>query len=261
MKANPLRRIWAEGGTVLNGWLHIPSTWSAEVMGYAGWDSLTVDMQHGLHGIETAIQMLQVISGTRAVPLARVNWNEPGSIMRLLDAGACGIICPMINTRAECEAFVGACRYPPAGYRSLGPTRAALVMGSDYAAHANDVILTIAMVETPEAIANLDAIASVPGLDMIFVGTGDLSLSMTGRVGVGDEDPAISAALDAVVASCTRHGLIAGLFTDSVADGVRMIQRGYRFVTLKTDSSILRASAQQIVQQTRDQIDLTKRVE
>ena len=95
----------------INGWLHIPSTWSAEVMARQGWDSLTIDMQHGLMGMETAIQMLQAVSTTDVVPMARVNWNSPGDIMKLLDAGAYGIVCPMIETREECEAFVGACRF------------------------------------------------------------------------------------------------------------------------------------------------------
>jgi 4-hydroxy-2-oxoheptanedioate aldolase len=255
MKAKNLRDIWANGGTVVNGWLHIPSMWSAEIMANAGWDSLTVDLQHGLHSIETAINMIQAISTTDTVPLARVNWNEPGSIMRLLDAGAYGIICPMINTRAECEAFVGACRYPPQGYRSLGPTRARLVMGADYAERANSEILTIAMVETVEAMQNLEAIASVDGLDMIFVGTGDLLLSLTGQVGMDTADPQVDAALDRVVQVCGQYNLIAGLFSTSPDYAAKMIQRGYQFVTVSTDSLILGEYARRIVQTTKQNIE------
>ncbi len=252
MRENRLKRIWAGGGVVLNGWLHIPSTWSAEVMAHAGWESVTVDLQHGLHSIETAIQMMQAINTTDTVPLVRVNWNEPGAIMRLLDAGAYGVICPMINTRAECEAFVGACRYPPEGYRSLGPTRARVVMGADYALHANDEIITMAMVETKKALENIDAIASVPGLDGIFVGTGDLRLSLTGTMGFDSDDAVVDAALTAILAACERHGLIAGVFTASPAYARQMIERGFRFVTVKTDSMILGEYAAQIVQQTKD---------
>jgi 4-hydroxy-2-oxoheptanedioate aldolase len=255
MKTNPLRDIWAKGGTVVNGWLHIPSMWSAELMANAGWDSLTVDMQHGLHSMETAIQMMQAISTTPTVPLARVNWNEPGSIMRLLDAGAYGIICPMINTRAECEAFVGACRYPPQGYRSLGPTRARVVMGADYAPHANAEILTIAMVETREALDNLEDIASVDGLDMIFVGTGDLLLSLTGTFGMDTEDPQVDAALDRVAEACARHNRIAGLFSGSAEYAAKMARRGYRFVTVKTDSLLLSEYAGRVVQQTKQALE------
>jgi 4-hydroxy-2-oxoheptanedioate aldolase len=255
MKAKNLRDIWASGGAVVNGWLHIPSMWSAEVMANAGWDSLTVDLQHGMHSIETAISMIQAISTTDTVPLARVNWNEPGSIMRLLDAGAYGIICPMINTREECEAFVGACRYPPQGYRSLGPTRARLVMGADYAEHANGVVLTIAMVETVEAMENLEAIASVEGLDMIFVGTGDLLLSLTGKVGMDTGDPQVDAALDRVAQVCQQYNLIAGLFSTSPDYAAKMIRRGYGFVTVSTDSLILGEYARRIVQTTRQSVE------
>lgn len=254
MRENTLKRRWQAGAVTLNGWLHIPSTWSAELMAHAGWDSVTVDMQHGLHGYESAIQLLQAISTTETVPLVRVNWNEPGSIMRLLDAGAYGVICPMINTRADCEAFVGACRYPPQGYRSLGPTRARVYGGADYAQHANDEILTIAMVETQEALDNLDAIASVPGLDAIFVGTGDLRLSLTGGIGFDSEDAAMDAALERVLQACARHGIVPGLFTTSPEYAHKMATWGFRFIAVKTDSMMLSEFAAQVVQQTRDRI-------
>lgn len=251
MRENRLKKIWQEGGAVINGWLHIPSAWSAEVMAHAGWDSLTVDLQHGMQGIETAIQMMQAISTTDTVPIVRVNWNEPGSIMRMLDAGAYGIICPMVDTRAQCEAFVGACRYPPQGYRSLGPTRARVYAGADYAEHANDEILTIAMVETAEALANVDAIASVPGLDGIFVGPGDLRLSLMGEVGLDTQSDAFDKALQTILVSCQKNNIIPGIFTASPEYARQMIERGFRFVAVKTDTIILSEFAKQMVQQTR----------
>jgi 4-hydroxy-2-oxoheptanedioate aldolase len=246
MRPNRLKQQWLAGSVTLNGWLHIPSTWSAEVMAHAGWDSVTVDMQHGLHSMETAIQMLQAISTTATVPLARVNWNEPGAIMRLLDGGAYGIICPMIEDRAACEAFVGACRYPPQGYRSLGPTRARLYAGDDYADHANDEILTIAMVETPHAVAQVDAIASVPGLDAVFVGSGDLRLFLQSE-SPDDVEARLDAALDVVLAACQRHNRAAGIFTTHPAQAQRMIARGFRFITISTDSALLQEAASGVV--------------
>ncbi|MEO1645431.1 MAG: aldolase/citrate lyase family protein [Chloroflexota bacterium] len=252
MKKNPLREKLASGDAVINGWLHIPSMWSAEVMANAGWDSIVVDMQHGMHSMESAIQLLQAIGTTATVPLARVNWNTPGEIMRLLDAGAYGIVCPMINTREECEAFVGACRYPPLGYRSLGPTRARVLYGADYADYANDEVLTIAMVETAEALANVDAIASVESLDMIFVGTGDLRLSLTGKVGFDSDDSQVDEALDTILASCEKHGIAAGLFTASPEYAARMVERGFRFVTVKTDSMMLGEYATNVVNETKN---------
>ena len=161
MRKNNLKEIWKNGGTVFCGWLHIPNTWTAELMANAGWDSVTVDMQHGLHNMETAMQMMQAISTTETVPLARANWNEPGDIMRLLDMGAYGIICPMVNTKEECESFVGACRYPPLGYRSFGPTRQRIYAGADYGDFSNEETLAIAMVETKEAVDNIEEICPV----------------------------------------------------------------------------------------------------
>jgi len=254
MNKNPLHKIWSDGNSVINGWLHIPSTWSAELMANAGWDSIVVDLQHGMHSIESAIQLIQAINTTETVPLVRVNWNTPGEIMRLLDAGAYGIVCPMINSREQCEAFVGACRYPPQGYRSLGPTRARVVMGPDYAQHANKEILTIAMVETAEALANVDQIASVDGLDMIFVGTSDLQLSLTGRFGFDSSDTQVNQALDDILKACKQNSILAGLFTTSADDAAQMVKRGFQFVTIKTDSMILSEYANTLVQTTREKL-------
>jgi len=148
MRTNRLRHLWTDGKTAVNAWLTIPSAWTAEVMAHAGFDAVTIDMQHGLIDYQTSLAMLQSISATGVVPLVRVPWNDPAAIMRALDAGACGIICPMINNRKEAEAFDGACRYAPGGYRSYGPTRAVLGAGKDYVARANDEVLAFAMIET-----------------------------------------------------------------------------------------------------------------
>ena len=247
MRENRVRSILAEGKTALCGWLHIPSTWSAEVMAHQGWDSIVVDMQHGMMGMETAIQMLQAISTTDTVPMARVNWNTPGDIMKLLDAGAYGIVCPMIETRAECEAFVGACRYPPGGYRSLGPTRARVYAGADYPEHANDTIITLAMIETQAGFDNREEIMSVDGLDGVFVGIGDLRLSMTGQAGFDASDDTVNAALDAILESAQKHGMVAGLFAGSTDYALEMINRGYRFVSIMTDTVILSNASASLV--------------
>ena len=148
-RANRIREIWAEGKAVVNSWLGIPSSFSAEVMAHAGWDSLVVDMQHGMIDYQTMVTMLQGISTTNTVPLVRVPWNDPAHIQKALDAGAYGIICPMINNRAEAEKFVGSMRYAPLGYRSSGPIRAALYGGADYHLKANDIVVALGMIETP----------------------------------------------------------------------------------------------------------------
>ena len=251
MRENRVRTLWADGKAVVNGWLHSPSTWSAEVMAHQGWDSLVVDMQHGMMGIETAILMLQAISTTDTVPMVRVNWNTPGDIMRLLDAGAYGVICPMIDTREQCEAFVGACRFPPLGFRSLGPTRARVYAGADYAEHANDTIVALAMIETQKGFDNRDAIMSVEGLDAVFVGIGDLRLSMTGQAGLDGSDATVDAALDAILESARKHGIKAGLFAADTDHAIDMLGRGYEFVTVMNDVSLMASAAAAVVKTVR----------
>ena len=247
MLENQLKKLFKDKQTIVNAWLHIPSTWSAEVMAQLPFDSLTVDLQHGMAGLETAIQMIQIISRSGKVAMARATWNDPGLIMRLLDAGAYGIICPMINTRAEAEAFVGACRYLPQGYRSLGPTRAKLLAGADYAQHANEEILTFAMIESKEAIDNLSEIASVPGLDGLYVGPGDLRLSLLGAGGIDNHDPAFLTAIDHIISAAQEHELIAGIHCNSSEYANFIIERGMNMVTLKTDTVLLREAAGQII--------------
>ncbi len=249
MRPNQLRTIWAEGRTAVNGWLHIPSGWSAEVMAHAGFDSVTVDLQHGLADYETAVSMFQAIATTNVVPLARSTWNDPAQIMRLLDAGAYGIICPMINTRAEAEAFVGACRYPPLGFRSLGPTRAGVYAGADYAHHANDTILTLAMIETEQALNNLAEILDTPGLDGVFVGPGDLRFSLTGIPGMDLSDPVLLQALAKIAEVTRENGRLAGIWVPNASTGRQMQQLGYQLITLSSDTRMLTAAAEEMIKQ------------
>ncbi|MEM7034344.1 MAG: aldolase/citrate lyase family protein [Chloroflexota bacterium] len=251
MRENKVKQIWKAGGAVVNGWLHIPSSYSAEVMAHAGWDSLTVDMQHGPVDYPNAVTMFQAISTTDTMPMARVPWNEPGIIMKLLDAGCYGIICPMVNTRAEAEAFVGACRYPPLGYRSHGPNRARLYGGDDYPAQANDHVITMAMIETVEALNNLEEILTVPGLDAIYVGPSDLGRSF-GLPPKGDvEDGPVYEALDTIVQACKKHGIYAGLHTGSPEYVLKMFEKGYQFATISSEAGIMAAAAKQAINQVR----------
>ena len=155
---NKVRELWAEDKAVVNGWLAIPSTVTAEINARAGFDSLTVDLQHGLNDYQSALSLLQAISIGDSTPFARVPWLEPGIVGKLLDAGAVGLICPMINTPEEAEAFVRYARYAPDGERSFGPTRAVFEHGANYANDANRQIVTLAMIETTRALDNLNAI-------------------------------------------------------------------------------------------------------
>src|SRR3990172_10310953 len=138
MRENTVKTAWGAGGVTYGAWLGIPSSFSAEVVAHQGFDYITVDMQHGLIDYQMAVTMLQAISTTASMPFVRVPWNEPGIIGKMLDAGAYGVVIPMVNSRAEAEAAVGACRYAPKGYRSFGPIRASYYGGSDYATEANN---------------------------------------------------------------------------------------------------------------------------
>ena len=152
MRENRLRSLWKSGGAAINGWLAIPHSFSAETMAHQGWDSLTIDLQHGVVDYQSMIPMLQAISTTDTIPVVRVPWLDPSALMKALDAGAYGVICPMISTREEAQRLVAYTHYAPRGTRSFGPVRATLYGGADYAQHANDEIVTFAMIETAQAL-------------------------------------------------------------------------------------------------------------
>ena len=252
MRENTIRTIWKQGGAVINGWLGIPSSVAAENMAQAGWDGLTVDMQHGLVDYQTAVTMLQAISTTGTAPMARVAWLEPGIIMKLLDAGAWGIVCPMINSREECERFVGACRYPPRGYRSFGPVRAQWYCGPDYFKHINDNVITMAMIETKQAVDNLDDILSVPGLDSIYIGPNDLAISYGyGPSGV-PTDKEVLDAIKTIVTGAKKHKVYAGIHCGSTTMAKQMIELGFQFVTLLADNAFLNQAAKACVAEMRE---------
>ena len=177
MPINNIIHLWNNNFPCINGWLSIPNTFTAEAMSKMGWDSITIDMQHGQNDYSSSISMLQAISNSKVAPFVRVPWNEPGIIMKMLDLGVLGIIAPMINSKKECEDFVSYCNYPPKGQRSYGPMRAQLIYGSDYYDKANNQIISLAMIETKEAVENIDEILSVPNLTGVYIGPGDMSSS------------------------------------------------------------------------------------
>jgi 4-hydroxy-2-oxoheptanedioate aldolase len=252
MRPNRLRQLFRDGDYAVNAWLHLASTLSAEALSQVGFDSITLDLQHGPLDISDALPMLQAMSASDSVPLCRVPWNEPGVIMRMLDAGCYGVICPMVSSRAEAEAFVSACRYPPAGHRSYGPTRASLYAGSDYAEHANDTVLAFAMIETRGGLDNLEAILETPGLDGVYVGPADLSQALGGPPGADFDDGPVPAALARIVTATRERGRIAGIHTASAGYARRMIALGYQFVTVTSDLAYLTRAARETVAAVRE---------
>jgi len=238
MQDNPLKTAWSSGRAVTNVWATIPSSYSTEILAHQGWDSITVDTQHGVIGYGDMVGMLTAVSTSRSVPLVRVGWNDPSQIMRAADAGALGVVCPTINTGTECEAFVGALRYPPVGYRSMGPNRARL-LSPDYAARANNLVLAIAQIETAAGLENVESIAAVPGLDMLYVGPSDLGISL-GREGRMDQtDPVVVKAIDRILDVARSNRLRTGIYCVSPAYSKSMFNKGFDLVTVASDAGLL----------------------
>lgn len=251
MRENRIRKMWAAGQAVVNGWLSIPSAFAAETMAHQGWDSLTIDLQHGALDYADALALLTAISTTGTVPVVRVPWNEPGILMKVLDAGAYGVICPMVNTRADAERLVAATRYPPLGARSFGPIRGLLYGGADYAQHANDTVVVLAMIETRQGLENLDEILSVDGLDGVYIGPSDLSLALGCRPTFDDVDPPVAQAIEHVVARARAHGRVAGVHNGAPTAALRRIGQGFGFVTVSSDARLMAAGAQQVMAEMR----------
>lgn len=251
MRANNVRKIWRKGGAVVNGWCGIPSGFAAEVMANQGFDSMTIDLQHGIVHYDSALPMLQAISTTNATPMARVPWLEEGIIMKMLDAGCYGIICPMINNREDAERLAMSCRYPPRGFRSFGPARASIYGGADYAAKSNSTVLAIGMIETEDGLKNLDDILKVRGLDAIYVGPSDLGLAL-GRVPQLDQtDPVVVKQIKYIKDTCKKRGVKVGIHCASSAYAKKMVKEGFDLVTLSVDYRIMGAAAAEMVKQMR----------
>ena len=238
---------WAAGKAAVNGWLAVPSPVTAELTARADLDSVTVDLQHGLIDYQCALTMLQAMSASGVTPLARAPWLDPGLIMKLLDAGALGIVCPMINTPEDAENLVRYTRYAPRGVRSFGPTRAAFAYGAQYWTRANESVVTLAMIETAEALENLDAIVSTPDLSGVYIGPSDLSLSMGRTPKLDHDDPSVLAAIERIRESAHRAGIKAGIHCLSPAYAKSMIDAGFDLVTVGSDLRIYVAALDEAV--------------
>lgn len=247
MRENRLKAMWQAGQAAVNGWLAIPNGFSAETMAHQGWDTLTIDLQHGVVDYQAMVGMLQAISTTPTVPLVRVPWLEPGILMKTLDAGAYGVICPMVSTREDAQKLVAYTSYAPKGTRSFGPVRALLYGGADYPEHANDTIVRFAMIETAQALDNLDDILSVEGLDAIYIGPSDLSLALGCKPTFDDVDPKAAQAIDHILARAKAHGIVAGIHNGGPEAALKRIAKGFQFVTVSSDARLIAAGAQQVL--------------
>lgn len=247
MRKNLLTPLKQAGKPALNAWISVGSGYQAELLGHAGFDAVTVDLQHGPYGFDTAVQLLQAISSTPAIPLARCAGGTLAEINKLLDAGAYGVICPLIDSVDAAAAFARACRYPPRGDRSFGPARGLTYGGSDYAHAADDEIYSLAMVETMAAVEAVEKMAAVEELTGIYVGPSDLGLAM----GLGPAawpHPELVAAVEYVLRACRAAGKYVGIFSASPAMDAAVQKMGFDLITPGNDAQHLRIGAQQRIQ-------------
>jgi 4-hydroxy-2-oxoheptanedioate aldolase len=246
MTPNHITTLWAQNKPILNGWLSVANAFTAEIMAAQGYDSITVDLQHGVIDYQEAVGMFQAMQSSPITPLARVPWLDPAHIMKVLDAGAYGVICPMINTRAQAEALVSYMRYPPAGVRSFGPTRANFSAGANYGIEADDQILSFAMIETAEAVANIKDIVSTPGLDAVYIGPADLTIGLTGKrypVGFDRAEPEMIEAIQTILQAAHQAGIKAALHCGTPAYAAKAVEWGFDMVTLSNDVRLLAGAA------------------
>ncbi len=233
-----LRELWAAGGTTLGAWLSIPASVSAEGAARIGPEYVCVDNQHGAIDYQATVGMIQAIELGGSRPIVRVPWNEPGIIGKMLDAGAQAIVVPMVNTAAAARAVVDACLYAPDGSRSHGPLMAGMRV-EGYQPNANQRIAPIPMIETVEALHNIDEILAVPGVTAIYVGPADLSLSLGLPPGNNDGQALFDDALAAIVAACQRAGVVPGIHSTGALAGRRM-EQGFRMITIAGDMLSMR---------------------
>ena len=241
MRPNTTLQAWREGRQTLGTWVSLANTQVAELMANFGFDWICVDMQHGLVDFSDVFTMLPAISTTSTTPFVRVPWNEPHIIMKALDAGAYGVIVPMINNAEDAARAVAACKYPPLGMRSYGPARAVLYGGPDYGQRANEEIAVVLMIETEEGLAKVDEIAATEGVDCLFIGPSDLSLAVGLEAGKGWGQPEFEEAVDSIAAACERHCIAVGVFTHSAELAAEYLRRGFHMVDIMGDSRFLAA--------------------
>jgi 4-hydroxy-2-oxoheptanedioate aldolase len=211
----------------------------AEIVSAAGCDWLCIDLQHGLIDDEGMQVMVQAAAIRRTPALVRVRWNEPSAIMRALDAGADGVVVPMVNTAKEASRAVAACRYPPLGQRSWGPIRSGMAQPGFSAALGNEQTVCLVMIETVQAMDNLDAILDVPGIDGVLVGPMDLAISRTGSNDGAGTSPTDVEMIETIAAACKQRGLAAGIACANSTDAPRWESAGYTLLGLPSDAALI----------------------
>jgi 4-hydroxy-2-oxoheptanedioate aldolase len=231
----------------IGGWCAMPGAFSAELMARCGFDWLCIDTQHGLIGYDQMALMLQAVAITATPAFVRVPWNQPDHIMKALDAGAQGVLVPMVNSAEEARAAVAACRYPPDGYRSWGPIRASLGVSAYSPEVGNRRVVVAVMIETAAGLAAADEILAVPGVDAVYVGPNDLALAHGLEPGGDASQPALARPIEAVLDACQRHGVVAGIHCADVEIAQHWRERGFRMLNVASDAVFMRQRATSVV--------------
>ena len=255
MTVDELKSQWKNGAATLNGWLSIGNPFTAEIMAGAGYDSLTIDWQHGALDYGDLLPMLQASTYKPTVPFVRVPWLDAGAVVKALDAGAMGVICPMINTGADTAAFASYMRYPPRGQRSFGPTRASIADPS-YSVDVNQDVLAFAMIETAQGVENLEEIAATEGIDGIYVGPADLTLgTQQGALppGLDRQEDVMIDIIKRIADTCHKNGIVAGIHCGTTDYALRAIEWGFQMTTVGGDVKFIAATAQASVKNWRTQ--------
>ena len=249
-----VKRLWNSGRTAIGGWALLPDEITTEIMAGQGFDIVTIDVQHGLIDYQKALAMLQAMNGSPTFPFARVPWLDPAIIMKLLDAGFLGIICPMINNAEEARRLASYVRYPPLGERSFGPARAGFIKDPAYGSKANDLIQCLAMIETAEGYRNVEGIARVEGIDGVYIGPFDLTLGLYGNdlpLGIDREEPEMLEAIERILNAAHAAGKKAGIHCGSPEYAARMADLGFDLVVVSTDLVLFSSASKSTLEATR----------
>ena len=255
---NKIKTLWQEKKPIINSWMSSNSPFCAEVLAESGYDSITVDLQHGLNDYKDALSIFQAIGRYPVCPMARVPWLDPQIIMKILDAGSMGVICPMINTAKQAEEFVSYMRYPPLGQRSYGPTRAIYSAGESYWENANSEILALAMIETKESFKNIRSIVTTKGLSGIYIGPSDLSIGLSDgqlKPGLDRTEPEIVSAIQTILNEAKMAKIFAGIHCATAEYAAKAISWGFDMVTVHSDVRLLAEVATRTVKNTRGLIE------
>jgi 4-hydroxy-2-oxoheptanedioate aldolase len=241
MSRDRFRQAAQERRTLFNAWLTLNDPFLIELSGEAGWDCITIDQQHGLGGNEALIACLTAARACGLPAIVRVANNDPGLVGRALDAGAQGIMCPLINNVDEAEAFVRAVKYPPRGLRSWGPYRAKLGYEGDYFTTANAFTIACPQIETKGAVDQLDDILGLDGVDMVCLGPNDLSVALTGRLDIWAKE--VQEAMNLVLRKAREKSVMTLIFANDVAFAKPRIAEGWDVVAIGTDTGWFSAAA------------------